>query len=501
MSQKNYSFLLIPINDKLNSDKDINKQDFSEIVFLLKASNNSAFLSLLDQIEAGLIDENKIQKMLIDKTLDEKAIICGVLALYGKTYNTNFSENWMKKYSKFSDNLLDEENESFLPKDEWLEKYICEKKTNFYHYICAANYSKKQKNDCLIMLKGWSSSTPLINSIGFRNQKFGGGFFVRVNGIGIAVDPGCNFIENMHEQGLFINDIDCVIITHSHIDHCNDMEALATMNYEYNKLIKSNTFEKFKRLNTHIINWYVDATTYKRMVGEENKDNFPQDENKINEVKLNNISNTHTIINKNLKELVIEHNDYIIKLLYFPTLHHCQNSFGFKLTTSLDLKKEFSLGYTSDTAYFDKLREHFKNCDVLIANISELSLNDLESKTVIKDNHLRLQGCVKLLENSLEPPKFFVVSEFWGGKDDIRLYIAKKLLDYSGEPKFKKSKDHTIVFASDVGLTIELPSLKTKCSFCNQYSDPKSMITILSEPYSRLMYACDECIAHSYRSL
>ena len=40
------------------------------------------------------------------------------------------------------------------------------------------------------------------------------------------VDPGINFMENMHFTGLNINDINAVLVTHDHIDHNGDLPAI-----------------------------------------------------------------------------------------------------------------------------------------------------------------------------------------------------------------------------------------------------------------------------------
>ena len=40
------------------------------------------------------------------------------------------------------------------------------------------------------------------------------------------VDPGINFMENMHFTVLNINDINAVLVTHDHIDHNGDLPAI-----------------------------------------------------------------------------------------------------------------------------------------------------------------------------------------------------------------------------------------------------------------------------------
>lgn len=59
-----------------------------------------------------------------------------------------------------------------------------------------------QTGNILVMLKGFSSSTPiLLNYAQNTNFYSGGGFYIRWNGTGIAVDPGYLFIQNLHGYG------------------------------------------------------------------------------------------------------------------------------------------------------------------------------------------------------------------------------------------------------------------------------------------------------------
>ncbi|MCD4777985.1 MAG: tetratricopeptide repeat protein, partial [Desulfobacterales bacterium] len=91
-------------------------------------------------------------------------------------------------------------------------------------YESRENDTNKQiDDDFLIILKGWSSSIPLVS--GRINEYFegnickGGGYFIRWKEAGLVIDPGINFLENFHENKFHIADIDIVLITHNHLDH------------------------------------------------------------------------------------------------------------------------------------------------------------------------------------------------------------------------------------------------------------------------------------------
>lgn len=499
METNSFNFIALKLNESIaNNDR----KGYKAIVYLIKSLNDSLLIDVLNNINSSNIDEDFIHKCFEETTLEKKVIISG-LVLLSKTENKSleFKKDWDTIYSEVLEQMKYETEE--MPKNYMvLSKYMREKKTNFYHYACASISENKREN-CFTMLKGWSSSTPLINSPNFRNQKFGGGFFFRYNGLGFAVDPGCNFVENMHEQGIYISDIDYVIITHSHIDHNHDMETLATMNYEYNKIIGNRSFSKFKHLKKHKIKWYVDSTTFNKVKSNEDIENiYPTQHHIFNEMELpQNLNAFRIIADTPIKTIREETATTIVEISYFPTVHNCKGSFGFKitLTDKSGSANKVTVGYTSDTAYFDKLSSKLDGCDILISNVSELSENDLLKKTVQSDTHLRLQGCINLVKQMNTMPKLYIISEFWGGKDDIRLYIVKTITDKINNTEFKPEHPQTMpaILGGDVGLTVNLDNMFSKCSFCNGYSPTDSMHTILIGQYERLKYVCDNCCAHT----
>lgn len=82
------------------------------------------------------------------------------------------------------------------------------------------------------VLRRWNSYTPII-----RDGR-GGGYYLKVNDIGIVIDPGFNFIKNFMEAGHSFLEIDIILITHAHDDHTSDLESILNLHYRYNKLLK-----------------------------------------------------------------------------------------------------------------------------------------------------------------------------------------------------------------------------------------------------------------------
>jgi len=90
------------------------------------------------------------------------------------------------------------------------------------------------KCDQLLILRRWSSYTPLIRLK--EHSTMGGGYLVEWNGKRIAIDPGVGFIQNLHQFGYRVQDLDALVITHQHIDHADDTEAILSILKTYNKI-------------------------------------------------------------------------------------------------------------------------------------------------------------------------------------------------------------------------------------------------------------------------
>lgn len=89
-----------------------------------------------------------------------------------------------------------------------------------------------------VKLKSWKLRRPCkIRTSSFREHTpiKGGGIYIKWRGTGLVIDPGINFMENMHMSGLGINDIDAVIVTHNHIDHNGDLITIDDLAFQFNK--------------------------------------------------------------------------------------------------------------------------------------------------------------------------------------------------------------------------------------------------------------------------
>ncbi|TRZ89769.1 MAG: MBL fold metallo-hydrolase [Methanosarcinales archaeon] len=78
-------------------------------------------------------------------------------------------------------------------------------------------------------LQRWNSLTPA------QGRSVGGGYFLYhtgANGIvdlGIAIDPGFDFVRNFFRNGFSLKDLDIVLISHAHPDHLWDFESIVQL--------------------------------------------------------------------------------------------------------------------------------------------------------------------------------------------------------------------------------------------------------------------------------
>lgn len=342
--------------------------------------------------------------------------------------------------------------------------------SQFQHYYEYENSIKLGRDieDRFICLKGFSSSTPIINSAAFGRECLGGGFYFRFRGHGIAVDPGIGFTSLMHKNGIFIDDIDTVIVTHSHLDHNSDVGVLSALKYDYNKSMgrEREFFEKFFQCNSradHKIKWYMDEETIRAtqsILGEDEVHALSEccDGNVI---KLNENIELRSIKTKHIKD--------------------SDKTYGIKLSFASE-KSIYQWGYTSDTKFFEELGEFFRDVTVLLFNISDIYRSDVEGRKA-KPNHLGFDGSVHLLKDS--KAQIALASEFCCTNGDYRYEIIKALREYS---KVK-------VLPTDPGMTMDIMGDYMKCSLCGNNVPIDSARTVHpKEEYGSIQYICQNCL-------
>ncbi|PKK89033.1 MAG: hypothetical protein CVV64_16230 [Candidatus Wallbacteria bacterium HGW-Wallbacteria-1] len=113
-------------------------------------------------------------------------------------------------------------------------------KIRFIDFVRQPHAGLKDKSTAFEVLRRWNSYTPIIAD-NFHASK-GGGYFLKIAGYGLVIDPGFNFIENFKAEGHRFSEIDGIFITHAHNDHTADLESLLTLLYKYNETAMGKDF-------------------------------------------------------------------------------------------------------------------------------------------------------------------------------------------------------------------------------------------------------------------
>jgi len=189
-----------------------------------------------------------------------------------------------------------------------------------------------------------------------RQMRKTGGFRINSDSANIHVDPGPGALSQSVRLRQDPLKLDAVIVTHAHIDHCNDA----------NLMIEG--MSRFALETKGVL-----IASRNAISGEEGC--------LITKYHQNHVREAYTAVYGERKRFRTRRGEFEIEII--EVKHDEPSAFGFKL--HLDGRV---IGYTTDTNWFEGLGERFSGCDLLIANClkpySDGIPDHLESKDVIK---------------------------------------------------------------------------------------------------------------------
>jgi len=231
-----------------------------------------------------------------------------------------------------------------------------------------------------------------------------GGIWLNLDDTNILIDPGPGALVNIlkSKPKLSPKDLDAIIITHRHLDHCNDINVMieAMTNGGFDK--KGLVFAPKQALDEDpVILKYVRSY--------------------VEEIKY-----------------LEEKKKYKIKNITFKTpvkhIHHNVETYGLNFYS-----KNHSISFITDTAYFKNIEKYYKE-PILIINVVKFKDNEIQ--------HLSIKDAEKIIKKN--KPKITVLTHF-----GMTMIKAKP---WELAENLSKKLDLKIIAASD-GMKIELDKL------------------------------------------
>ncbi len=222
----------------------------------------------------------------------------------------------------------------------------------------------------------------------FANQyRSTAGFVINITNWQIHVDPGPGALSKAADYGVNPQSTDVIFASHHHIDHANDINAL----------IAAITLDGVRKTKGTLI--------APRAVTQRGSWLLPKYRDLLKQ-----IVNLQPGEKKDMGELIFEAMD---------AKHDAEGVIGLKLHTP-----NCTIGYTSDTAYSQRLARQFKDCHILIANVLRPGNEDYKT-------HFTTATATKLAD--IARPELLVIQHFGARMlRDKPLYAARDIQRHTG---------------------------------------------------------------------
>lgn len=349
-------------------------------------------------------------------------------------------------------------------------------------YLARLENRKTLPNKYLCSLDGWNfdntrsgkknSITPQL--LTEESRKSRGGHYVRWNNKGIVINPGAGFIENFHQQGFCIRDIDYVIVTWDSEDAHGDVKTIYELNNQLNKT----------SAELQIIHYYLNQKTFQEL-SVILKPSFKQARNTIHNLEI--FLDSPDVEKVELTDAITLH--------YFLTSpqgssfrsstgseHHSLSSLGIRLELGdQSHSNALNIGYISGMGWSPLIAHHLGRCDILLAAFGNTNIKDY-SKLAYAENCLGYYGCSSLMNEV--SPKLMLLTEFGGREGDIRLEVIKKI-----RSEKTNVSNRTIALPSDIGMIVDLEEVAIKCSLSENFVSPEDVHVVASSAsFGKLNY-------------
>ena len=322
----------------------------------------------------------------------------------------------------------------------------------------------------LAILKGWGSAVPLV--LGGEGACRGGGYFLKFNGNGLAVDPGHDFLMNFHDQKFHLRELDAVLVSHNHPDHTHDLKSIDDIKYEMwvSSEETSQPYSLVLDIDTagSTEEWNKEPKDYR-------KPPIRVDANRHDKVDLNELAG----LPFNVESFKVEHTTDV------------SNAVGYRISCMKEKKPILTVGFSCDTKYSPELcnDNNLGGCDILVAHMSQPEIPELKDpvNAKFKEGHLGYRGTIELIKGC--KPKLTIISEFWAGLDDARILLLQGL---------RNRCNTNNILPGGVGLLVKVTckplSFQILCTNCKKWTQhEKIKIGSSSVSFGPLNYLCPDC--------
>ena len=147
--------------------------------------------------------------------------------------------NLLRCKRETNDNQEDDPSSIYLKDSDYI-KIMKDWDDSFLHHLKSpSTHELPESRFYFLALQRWNSASPA------KGFSVGGGYLLyhydkydkdkKCVDMGIAIDPGFDFMRNLFHMGFSLNDIDIVLISHAHLDHIRDFESIVMLLSELEK--------------------------------------------------------------------------------------------------------------------------------------------------------------------------------------------------------------------------------------------------------------------------
>ncbi|TET60160.1 MAG: hypothetical protein E3J52_04425 [Promethearchaeota archaeon] len=242
-----------------------------------------------------------------------------------------------------------------------------------------------------------------------------GGIIYKFNGIQAHIDPGPGAIVRINQFQEDPLKTELFIVTHTHVDHYNDLSAIIESSREILHDRNYNYYKKGTLITTNDMLQYT----------------FDYHINMLENIVRFKAGNTY-----NYKG---------VEIIGTKTVHSPKNE-GFGIRFKL---KDYSLAFTSDTMVYDGFSEEFSGVNILVLNL-------LRPDSMVCKRHLCTDEVIPYL-NKIDPPlNSLIITHFGSYMDSPR---STKNYVPSQVKKLQESSNIKNIVAAEDGLKISIREL------------------------------------------